>query len=527
MPKKGHVCPIVLSDDESESGLYVPTSPPYSPTSPSYSPTAPPYLPTARRTPTPPVCTTSDEEEEKPLVRRKQIPQETKTNSKRKRAVIDDDDEDEEEEEDARALLLKAARLLEKKQTSDVAASEEKDDEIARLKKMLDETEKKLKAEKEAGAKIAYKFVLKTKEVDALQDIVQQQQGQVTKQSTQDLWQIHEAIIQKIRSCYKTAYEKVQRLQASATPSTTSKECWVVVLDTGAEFPLPDVAQEAIEKAITQTWFADDTVVVKDAYSQTLNGQKHVYSLRCVQMPWGMSPMQINQETKKERVLSKKTAASSAAKGDPAITMNEFVMPLVGYGSKFIFQDEYEEMMKLPCDDTMYTGDSPVLEDMADEFLRPFIAGRCVSGSTIGWCRPSLLFHFLSTAKNAFDNDKSSKCFFWAHGTRKDDTIRNDLFGMNMRFSNSGNAKGKGVYVACNPYVPMEWANRYYNGKLVLGVAITHNGDPLMERYRMDAGVTIRGEPNNWKSLDVKHAIVLKNSQLNAAIPLGVIPTPR
>jgi hypothetical protein len=73
----------------------------------------------------------------------------------------------------------------------------------------------------------------------------------------------------------------------------------------------------------------------------------------------------------------------------------------------------------------------------------------------------------------------------------------------------------------------MEWANRGYNGKLVLGVAITQDGDSFMERYRMDVGVAIRAEPNNWKSLDVKHAIVLKNSQLNAAIPLGAIPTPR
>lgn len=524
MPKKGHVCPIVLSDDESESGLYVPTSPSYSPTSPSYHPVAPPYLPTARRTPTPPVCTVSDEEEDKPLVIRKKVPQETKTINKRKRVVIDD--EEEEEEEDVRALLLKAARLLEKKQTSDVAASEEKDNEIARLRKMLDETEKKLNTEKEANTKMSDAFTSKSKEVDALQEILQQQKGQVTKQSTQDLWQIHEAVIQKIRAHYKKEYEQLKSRQVASPASP--KESWVVVLDTGAELPLPDLAQEAIETAMTQTWITDQTVVVKDAYSQTLNGQKHVYSLRCGNMHSGtMQPIQINQETKKERVLSKKVANPPTGKDDPCIKMNELVMPLVGYGSKFIFQDEYEKMMKLPCDDTMYTGDSPVLEDMADEFLRPFITGRCVSGSTIGWCRPSLLFHFLSTAKNAFDNDKSSSCFFWAHGTRNDGAIRNDLFGMNMRFSNSGNAKGKGVYVACNPYVPMEWANRGYNGKLVLGVAITHNGDSFMERYRMDAGVTIRGEPNNWKSLDVKHAIVLKNSQLNAAIPLGVIPTPR
>lgn len=521
MPKKGHVCPIVLSDDESELGLYVPTSPSYSPTSPSYSPVAPPYLPTARRTPTPPVCTTSDEEEDKPLVCRKQIPREAETNSKRKRVVYDNDAVEGGQEEDARALLLKAARLLEKKQTSDEAALEEKDDEIACLKEMLQKTEKKLTTEKEVNTKMAYAFALKTKEVVALQE------RRVTKQSTRDLWQIHEAIIRKIQEYYNMKYNQFKRCQVAAPAAP--KECWVVVLDTGAELPLPDEAQEAIETAMTQTWIGDETVVVKDAYSQTLNGQKHVYSLRCghpVIPGTGLYPIQTNQETKKERVLSKKSVALPAGEDDPCIKMNELVMPLVGPAAKFIFQDEYEEMMKLSCDDTMYTESSPVLEEMADEFLRPFITGRCFSGSTVGWCRPSLLFHFLSTAKNAFDNDKSSSCFFWAHGTRNDGAIRNDLFGMNMRFSNSANAKGKGIYVACNPYVPMEWASRGYNGKLVLGVAITQDGDSFMERYRMDAAVTIRGEPNDWKSLEVKHAIVLKNSQLNAAIPLGSIVTP-
>jgi hypothetical protein len=523
VPKKGHTCPVLPG-----FGSYVPTSPPYSPTSPAHSPVAPSYLPIACVTPTPPhpLCTTSDEEEDKPLAvaRGKQTSQVTKTNGKRKCVVIDDDEEEEEEEgeeEDAGVLLQKAARLLAKKQKSDQATLQEKYDEVACLKKMIAETDMKRKSEQAAATRVADALALKTQEMAALQEVLQQQ-GQGGR-STRDLWQIHEAVIQKIEDYYNQEYEELKHCRQVGSP-VAFKERWVVVVDPGVELPVHDMAQEAIEKAITQTWIADEAVVVKDAYSQTLNGQKHVYMLRYDAIL--KSPVQINQETKKERVLSKKTAPPPTGKGAACIEMNNLVMPLVGVDSKFVFETEYAQMKNLPWDDEMYTRPSPKLEAMANTFLCPFITGGCASGKATGWCRPSLLFHFLSTAKNAFDKESGASCFFWAHGTRNASSILNDVFGMNMRQSRNGTAMGQGIYVACNPYVPMEWASHGSDGKLVLGVAITYNTDTFMQRYRMDAGVIIPREPADWKSLEVKHAIVLKNSQLNAAIPLGVIPTP-
>jgi hypothetical protein len=487
VPKKGHICPkkggvgpILLSDGESRPG----------------SPGAAP----------------AGVEEDDSVEYAAIAPQ--LTLKKRKRIVMDDDSSD---EEDPSELLHKAARLVRSQKDRVESSLQKKDEEIAALKKALT----KNKFEEEA-AELADKFAAKCSELDEMK----QEKGAMQMDSVQKqayLWEIHDSVIEKIQCSYKKERE---RLEALAPPvAAAPKELWVVTLDNGVQLALPEVAQDVIEKAMSEIWSVNIQTHIDDAYSQTLNGTKHTYKLICRSDATGLHPVQVNQETKKERVLEKKSVVPVAAKSeDLCMSMNEFVVPLMDSDSKFIFESEYEKMLKLNCDNELYTTTSEMLQKMANDFLSSFISKRCVDAT--GWCRPSLLFHFLSTAKNAFEKEIDPSCFFWAHGTSNDVSISNDHFGMNMRYSSSSNAKGLGVYVACNPYVPMEWARRNTKGRIVFGVATTHKNDQFLERYRMDAGVMIAAEPSNWRSHDVKHAIVLKNSQLNAAIPLGVTPIP-
>ncbi len=379
---------------------------------------------------------------------------------------------------DSRALLLDAIRLIEEEREAHKKTLEKKDEENRRLKEMIGGGDNRWVAE---------------------------------------VAQVQNSILDKMRD---HLLETRKQVQQAADLST-----WVVSLDDGASIILPPNAQYAVDQAVEIVWKLDPDEVVKNAFTAIHHGRSVKYDLRYDADTEHI--YQMNSETKKERrVLS--TILSTTC--NEHMKMNYAIMRLCDEDGKFVFQEEYERVMTFPFTDKMIRWQSNSFEEIVNVFLSPFVEERCAPGRGDMWCRPSWLFHFLSMAK--YKSTQDSCCFMWTHGTTSADFIRKDPLGMNVQYSKIGNAKGDGVYVACNPYVPMQWVkqnmmkNKVKNGQLVFGLALT---DMSVEHYRMKlaANVKIEKEPSFWESMKLCNAVVLKNPQQSAVFPFGCITYPQ
>ena len=333
-----------------------------------------------------------------------------------------------------------------------------------------------------------------------------------------DNFSIYSSLRDKVCVAYKT---KITSLSNSST-SSTSPGVWGVTLDTGSMHPLPDDAQVAVKDALEE-WKTTPDKVIDDAYSQVLHGQTVNYKLKYNMSTTGGIPIQINSETGKERELSLFSPSSTK---DISVEMNSFTVPLRTADGNFFFQEEYDSMKNLPYEEDVLVGDGQYVLPFGETFSKPFQGLTFDPSSSESWFRQTLIRKFLCDSKQAWEDDPNSSCFLWGHGTRYHVGIRDDPNGMNMRKTQSA-AHGDGVYVAANDYVPSVWdyisngGSSVYKKSFVIGIAITHNKDPLIHRYRMASHIRIAPEPPNWAQDGVHHAILMKNSQLSSAVPLG------
>ena len=219
---------------------------------------------------------------------------------------------------------------------------------------------------------------------------------------------------------------------------------------------------------------------------------------------------------------------SPSSTKDISVEMNSFTVPLRTADGNFFFQEEYDSMKNLPYEEDVLVGDGQYVLPFGETFSKPFQGLTFDPSSSESWFRQTLIRKFLCDSKQAWEDDPNSSCFLWGHGTRYHVGIRDDPNGMNMRKTQSA-AHGDGVYVAANDYVPSVWdyisngGSSVYKKSFVIGIAITHNKDPLIHRYRMASHIRIAPEPPNWAQDGVHHAILMKNSQLSSAVPLGLV----
>ena len=421
--------------------------------------------------------------------------------------------------------LLKVRELLGKASEATAAFEESAKTQIEELRhKQIEERRHKLRAEAALRAETARRATLEKElkdtraqlnEANAL--LLEQRQA-----SASDVLFIYRTLMRKLSDALSQAYD-------DARTSAVPVNLWRVLLDDGTWSIADSDVVDAYVRELCDVG-ASGEIEVEGAYSKThRDGSKSVYDLIITMdsvavWPDGIHVEQVNRATGKRREVALSTHS-------PSSKMNTVTIPLTDVDGNYIFQTELEllnELLAKPHAQVanMVLPSSEGFRRLAFTFSAPFRGFRFPErGDSESWYRLKELSNFVYFGRKLFEGTgyktvENPHCFVWAHGTDAPASISDDFFGMNATYNVVG-AKGKGIYVASNDYVPSAWSSHKrsdHKPTYVLGVAL--GGDPsLIQRYRMTTDVP--GEAADWKRNRVKNAIYMTNPQLSCAVPLG------
>jgi hypothetical protein len=374
-------------------------------------------------------------------------------------------------------------------------------------------------------------------------------EAQLRAPTVDDVSRICDSIMVKLEKAYSDAF-----LAAKIKATGVGIPRWSVSLDDGSTQLLPDNVQLLIDDAIEHL----NSAAVDDSYvgsTKMLDGAyRHrapcgtkwfdydIEIVLAVRPPSTQSfPVevhQINTQTCKRREVKLiNSSATGAGPTDAGVVMNEMKVPLSDASGCYIFKEEFDKLMDIPFFGKLkHNAVSPASDGLlalANTFSAPFCGHKFTSGGkSQSWSRSHDLLNFVRYGKHLFEDPTLSGagyCFVWAHGTNRPESIADDYFGMNMRYTDASCVKGKGIYVAANDFVPTHWSkmrgSRVANQCYVLGVALSGHDDAFfVNRYALQASVTV--EPAWWKKgagNPVKDAICMPNAQQLCAFPLGCL----
>jgi len=371
--------------------------------------------------------------------------------------------------------------------------------ELASMKKELEGTKKELEGTKKELEGTKKELEGTKKELEG------------TKQDGPcNLFEVRTSLVDKITHLFNEELNK----------NGTSE--WMVEADTG-KTSLPPGASDKVEECVKK-WEKEPHEVFTDVYSVPVNGKTFSYTLRFEPGMGYPAPQvwQVNQETQKKRRLTKETH------DDLAKRMNMHKFPLGDATGKFVFEEELEMLKKgrIPVDSYSWEsqGNSGV-KGLAESFTKPYNTAEVHEGQE--WCRGPLLYQTLALAKQQHSaNPSGSGWFVWAHGTATPASIRDNTTGMNVRYTDSGCVKGRGVYVATNPLVPLHFSKVVKGAPMpcyVMGLA-TFETENDFERYRMTPHLRVEDEPDSWRTSQEKHAIYIQfPNQMVGMFPFGCV----
>ena len=368
-----------------------------------------------------------------------------------------------------------------------------------------------------------------------------------------ELWAIYDEATARIVEMYT---DKLNELHSRPSGGGTVSQEAYGFEDKGVVVFLNDAAQIKVKEAV-EVWKTDPTRTFSRAYDAQTSGGFFTYALSFV----NSAILQTNESTQQVRELTLKPRSATLSSGPVDRLVNELKLPLQDSNGDFVFQDLYDRVQAVGVKSEVLkrsASESTNICGMYNVFSSSFSKKTLNEGSDgIEWFQPSLLLHFLEIGKSKVENKKKSGCSLctsahckcsvmppcpctwcvaspapqsdleakpavfvvWAHGTGDVASIQADPSGLNMHFSRNNNAKGPGVYIASNDYVPREWAGRSGGGRIVMGVIVDTGKQHYMQRYRMTGHWY--NEPNDWNNDKVPHAIISRNAQLDGICPLG------
>ena len=322
---------------------------------------------------------------------------------------------------------------------------------------------------------------------------------------------VYERIVSKLSRKYMETFAFLMMQEKHIR----GQHAWVVMTDEG---PVPlracvllNILQQVRHRAAHNFPLGISPGSVWKAIDSTAS---HTYDVEFVSET---KAIQINTETGKRRDI---VYVPFSDPYDTRIEMNDFAIPCHD-GAKFLLAEEYADLRRLvPCATSQRTC-TPAFHALSNVF------GSVFSGMHNYSRKTSFLSseHLLEFARRACIK-KNAVIRIVAHGTAHATEIA--VNGFDTSFSKNG-AKGVGIYVAQNDYIPRTWALRSrasapsasatFSSAVVLGALVDVNADvDFVVPYRMSRR---GGEPAGWKERSVNHAMCVRSVEHVGLVALG------
>lgn len=348
-------------------------------------------------------------------------------------------------------------------------------------------------------------------------------------QINQTDWIIHDEIVDKVTSAFKSKMEELKKIQSTFKWGMRYNNEYHI-FDNNVQVLIDDARLRGSNNTLIKNIHVDVQIFG--------NTRRIVFDIRILT---DGTPVRCNINGHNE--YDDDIIKVSEHRKDVSVAMNSFTLSLQNEEGGFLFQKVYDYMKRHPYNNGVLFGaaNNGRLAEMATTFSTPFEGQTFSPDRSERWIRQSLARQFLSGAMHEWREEKeNATCFIWAHETSNPSEIRDEPH--NMTYPGT---KGVGFYVASSDFVknegPLEETlQRTLHGhrgggrrvptqpceqaltSFIIGVAVTNlNSDRMIERYRKDQGTD--KEPHSWKNWNIPQQIFIKNPSLSSVLPLGYV----